>query len=142
MIAATYTALKSQIETAVGLAGKVYDSARLTPEDELIRDLYLILFPTAPFDPTSGRYLAVADWVNVTATFEYDIRFCATTAAGVLALMDRAAGVVQGKTLTVAGRVCAPMSFAASSRVVPDRSVKPPLFYGDATVEFISRPGT
>lgn len=141
MIGATYTALKARIESGTGLSGKVFDAARVTNDGELIRDLYLILFPSAPDDVEAGRYMAVADWDSMTAVFDYRLRFVGRSLDEVHLLMDRALPLLTGHRVVVAGRRNDPIKPRAIGEVRPDYAVRPPLFTGDVGLRFISRPG-
>lgn len=139
MIAAHYSAMKACIESRPALAGKVFAAARLNPQGGLVRETYVILFPTAP-DLDDDRFTAVQA-EGSTATFEFDVKAVAPTADGVMHVMDHLTAALVGASLDVAGRRCDPVVLTSSDPVAPDDDSSPPMFYADLEFTVVSRRG-
>lgn len=137
MIAEHYAAVKTLIESAPALAGKVFPAARTNPDGGLVRDTYVILFPSAP-ELDDDRLTAVQSALS-TATFEFDVRAVAPTAVGVLNVLDHLIPQIAGAIITVDGRRCDPARVASPDPVTPDDSTSPPMYYADVELTVVSR---
>lgn len=140
MIQATFDALKSRIETAQGMSGKVFNSVRFKDGGGLAYENYVIVNPTVPDEFASDRYLATAVF-DSRATFLFDLRAVGTSQGACTKVIERTLGVLLGQRLTIAGRTCDPIMLDTPGKVRPDESVKPFLYYADFAVEVITRPG-
>lgn len=122
------------------LAGKGFDTMRVSSTGEAIRDNYWVLFASTAGDLDDERYLA-PQRAESKAVYRYDFRAVGTTTAAVLLFVDRANEQVIGHRLPVAGRVCDPIRVlpdVEGGRVRFDATTR--LFYLDQTYEFTSRP--
>jgi hypothetical protein len=134
-----YDALTSRLELAPVLAGAVHDSARTNDEGGLVRANYLIAYVPAPEAIVSGRFTAIATY-DSELSFIVDLKAVGTSARMAGAVFDAALGQLVGHRLIVPGRDCTPITVDDQRRIEPDRTVKPPLFVGTASIAFISRP--
>jgi len=133
-----YSAVKDRLEADTALLNKVFPSVRLDSTGDLIRESYLILYPTSPEELDDYRFTKEQD-INSTATFIYDLKAVSSTAEGAGEVADHAITQLVGARLTVAGRKLDQIRMTGASRVEPDTSVKPPLFYCDLEFTLISR---
>lgn len=135
---AEFNAFKAALSEPAQLAGKVDTSVRVTTAGEAVRTNYVIAFPAAVgYD--DERYTA-SQRFGSTRMCEFDVRFVAVDADGVLILAEAAMKHLLNLTLTVPGRVCDPIWVdrgVQSERVKFDRTAR--LFYLDVTYEFKSR---
>lgn len=135
---AHFAALKT-LADAGSLTGRIFDTVRVNDGGGLIQDQYVILYRSAP-DVESDRFTKVANTGDV-LTFEWDVRAVGTTAELAAATLEAFLVRVVGQSLTVSGRSCTPLTVGVSGgRAVPDQSVKPHLFFVDASVSCVSRP--
>lgn len=135
MIEATYTALKSLLETTLL---PVHDSAVVNDQDELERATYLILFAPVPDDVESRYSMGVTS--DGVAEFDYDLRIVGAAFSALLKAQDRVRNTIVGKYLTVPGRQPSRMRMEFGKSEL-DRSVKPGLWVCDTGILFTSRPG-
>ena len=133
---APYLALKDMLsETGY----PVFPSARVTEQDELIREEYWLLTPPVGADREPERYSAT---YSPTGPVDYDIDVKAVgrTDEVVLVMIDKLRAFV-GSSVEVAGRVSSPLRLEAGP-VSLDRTVKPGLWFCDLGLLFTSREGT
>ncbi|WP_460801479.1 hypothetical protein [Microbacterium sp. GXF6406] len=133
-----YTAAVALIE-ATGLT--VHDSLRYDSEGRLARDTYLIAFPAIPYDVEQARFSAVPDFDTGITRVDLDIQAVATTARGATKALSRALRALVGQTLLVPRRSCDPIRLTLTTSAQDDRTIQPPLFYADGSVEITTRPG-
>lgn len=134
-VEATYSALRARLEST-GLP--VYDSALVTPEDELIPGTYFILFAPTPTDRTERFTEAVS--VDSAGDYDVDVRVVGGTLTGLLGAVDRLRTAFVGHRLVVENRKCSPIHVEAGKALL-DRSIKPGLWVCDMGLLFTLRPG-
>lgn len=139
MIDEYFTALKARIEAGTGLAGRVYDTVRLDATGVLIRDNYVVLYAPVPVDVPQERFSQVQTFAD-TVEFEVDFRVVGVNPGAVRLTMSRVLGQLVGHQVVITGRHPAKLTAAGGSRVREDQSVKPFLYYADASAEWVSRP--
>lgn len=129
MIAAHRDAVQARLEAR--FPGKVFDTARLDPDGEFVRDNYLILFAGSPVE-TGGDRQVYAQVVDDNAVFDYTVRVVATSASVALDMLDAVHIELLGWTPTIPGRRCQRLHYPRQNpRVQTENSVKPPLFWVD-----------
>lgn len=138
MIDEYFTALKSRIEAHPGLSGRVYGTFR-SDASGLVRDNYVILYSPVPLDVPQERFTEIQTFDGAV---EFDARFKVVAVDEANARRLQAAVLTQlvGFMLTIDGRQPAKVTLGPVREVTPDTSVKPFLFYADASVEWTSRP--
>lgn len=136
-LATHHAAFKTLLAGGI-LAGKVSDVIRRNGAD-LVRDNYAVLRPTAPM-LENGRYLALED-VDATARYRYDVRYVATSLAGVLQWQQAGRERLLTKVLVVPGRVCDPIQLVPAVEEGYEHDPVADLFHVDDTYEFWSRRG-
>lgn len=136
---AEFNAFKSELGVPTVIAGRVYSAVRYTDAGEPVRDNYAVAFPGVP-DIDDGRYTSAQQYES-TRLCEFDVRFVATTADGVLLWLDAALKHLLGRTLTVANRVCDPIRVdrSANDRAGMQFDKTARLYYLDTTFVFTSR---
>ncbi|MDR7189781.1 hypothetical protein J2Y46_002607 [Microbacterium sp. BE35] len=139
MIDEYFTALKTRIEAGTGLAGKVYDTVRLDAAGALIRDNYVVLYAPVPVDTPQERFSQVQTFAD-TVEFEVDFRVVGVSPQAVRLTLSRVLTQLVGHQVAITGRVPAKVTVSGGSRVREDQSVKPFLYYADASAEWVSRP--
>jgi hypothetical protein len=128
-----YAAVKARLEAATIFTGRVWDSARLDANAELVRDTYLILFGGAPDKLGDGRNTAPQQ-ADSKATYIYTVRAVGTSPTAVRGFLNGAINQLVRFTPVVAGRKCEPMRLdpaGSSGEVKPDNNVNPPMFFAD-----------
>ena len=139
MIAATFSAFSTLVAGLPGIPD-IDEIERVTTGGEAVRANYVVVYPPAIPDLDDQRYTAPQRAVS-RAVHRFDVRPVATSADGLLFLVDALMGGLIGASLSVPGRVVEPL------RLVPgveegaaryDRTAR--LFYMDLTFETISRP--
>ena len=136
---AEYSAFRARLESNAKLAGKVDSSVRLTTTGEAVRANYVIAYPAAPSDMDDGRFTALQR-ADSGRDFEYDVRYVAVDADGVLVLAEAAHEQLIAHSLTVAGRSCTPLRLVPGGdarRVEFDRTAR--VYYMDESFRFSSR---
>lgn len=136
MLRAHYNAVKTRLEAASVLSGKVDASVRVN-DGEAVRANYVVLYPTGPSVLDDGRFTKLQQ-ASSRATFLYDIRAVAVDADGCGLLTEAVYAQMIGATLTVTGRRCWPCRLDEAGRVEFDRTAG--LFYCDSVIELISDP--
>lgn len=138
MIADVYNAVKARLELNAALSGKVSPSARLNAADNLVRDNYVIVFPTPPIVLDDDRF-SKPQALDSDATFFVDVKIVAVDALGCALLTDAVMTQLIGHQLVITDRACTPAQLDSTTTVRPDNSVTPPLFFCDLSFEIISR---
>lgn len=136
---AEYNAFKTALGMPSVLSGKVFTGVRYTDAGEPVRDNYVVAFPSVP-GVDDQRYTAPQTYES--ARFcEFDTRFVATAADGVLLLLDAAMQHLLNRVLVVGGRVCDPIRVdrTANDRTGMQFDKTARLFYMDVTFTFVSR---
>lgn len=130
MIADHYDAVQARLEGR--FPGKVFDTVRLNPDGEYVRDNYLILFGGAPVE-TGGDRQARTQVLNDNAVFDYTVRVVATSVHNILGMLDAVTTQLFEWTPDIPGRVCKRLHYPPRQKpeVQVENSVKPPLFYVD-----------
>ena len=134
---AHYDALKARIELAPTLTGKVDSSVRIKVPGEVVRDNYVVLWPTGPDDLGDGRFTGVQR-AQSRARYRYDVRAVAVDANGCMLLAQAILDQTVGHTLTVDGRACRPCRLDECGRVQHDKTVN--LYFQDLVIEVLSEP--
>jgi hypothetical protein len=136
---AHYAAVKARLQADAALTDKVFDSARIDADGNLVRDQYLILFGS-PGSRDTGR-LTAAQSATADASFDYTIRAVSVSVDGCFMLLEKVYAQLAGFVPTIAGRYCNPISLDGSGfEVEPDMSVSPPLYSVDVDVTLASSP--
>ncbi|RLP76331.1 hypothetical protein D9V32_05530 [Mycetocola tolaasinivorans] len=120
-----------------GLAGRVFDAARLDAKGGLVRDNYLIIRITR--DSLGDDRLAAPQLPDSDAEYYIDVRAVATTPAGARLLLTSADAQLLEGPLLVRQRKCTRPVCDVIRPMDTDMSVTPPLFYVDAGYSFGSR---
>lgn len=136
---AEFDAFKAALSTPTQLAGKVFEGVRVTDAGETPRENFVVVKWDVPrFD--DERYTSSQAYES-TRFYDVDVRFVATSHAGVMVLTDAALKHLLRLVLTVPGRVCDPIREDRTANdtqgVQYDRTAR--LFYLDTTFTFISR---
>jgi len=136
---AEFDAFKAALSTPPQLVGKVFEGTRTTDAGEPPRENYVVVqFGIPRFN--DERYTAPQVYGS-TRFYEVDVRFVATSHAGVMTLADAALKHLLRLVLTVPGRVCEPIREDRTANdlqgVQFDKTAR--LFYLDTTFTFISR---
>ena len=137
---AEFSAFRARLEAHPILAGKIDTAIRITTTGEAVRENYVVAYPASPTRLDDDRYTAVPTAVSA-SDFDYDVRYVAVDADGVLILADATHKQLVGHRLTVAGRACSPLRLVPGveeGRVEFDRASR--LYYLDDTFRFTSRP--
>jgi len=132
-----YDAVKALIESDAELT--VYPAVRLDDGGGFIRDAYVILSPCLPVEISSGRFTADA-LITSPATFIFDVTCVAETALMAGRVMERVLAQTLGQRPVISGRRVSAITLESADKVLPDATVKPPLFYGDMALRLVSRP--
>lgn len=139
MIDEYFTALKARIEAGTGLAGKVYDTVRLDATGALIRDNYVVLFSPVPVATPQERHAHVQTFAD-TVEFDIDFRVVGISPQAVRLTLSRVFTQLVGHQVAITGRQPAKVTVSGGSRIREDQSVKPFLYFADASAEWVSRP--
>lgn len=135
---AEYNAFKLALSEPPQLAGKVETSMRVTNAGETVRANYAIAYPGVP-EFYDNRYTA-GQVFESTRTCEFDVRFVAVDADGVMILAEAAMKHLLNRVLSVPGRVCDPiwlMAGVEENNLEFDRTSR--LYYMDTSFSFVSR---
>lgn len=135
---AEYAAFRARLESNAKLAGKVDSSVRLTTTGEAVKANYVIAYPAAPLGLDDMRFTALQR-AESDREFEYDVRYVAVDADGVLVLAEAAHEQLIAHKLSVSGRACTPIRVVTDDgrRVEFDRTAR--VFYMDESFRFWSR---
>ncbi|MEO5920612.1 MAG: hypothetical protein ABIQ01_05655 [Pseudolysinimonas sp.] len=133
-----FAAVRTLLVAGPNLANRVFDTARVDAQGQLIRDTYAVLFGGTPDDRDDDRNTAPQQ-VDSTAEYVYTTRSVSITADGARKVADQVAAALIGKVATVTGRRCDPLRQTLGGDAEPDRSVTPPLYYIDDEYTLVSR---
>lgn len=145
MLKAHYDAVKARLEEHVALSGKVHDAVRVNDAGEFVRAAYVVL--TAGMPETGGDRHARSQTHQDNAVFDFKLRAVGTSVNAVMGLLDAVSSQWLGWVPTVAGRRCFAMRYPRQeAAVLPELSVRPPLFYADVEYtlrsHFLTRSGS
>ncbi|MFZ4843952.1 hypothetical protein [Mycetocola saprophilus] len=130
-------AIEERVRGGEGLAGRVFDAARLDSKGGLVRDNYVIV--TVARGSLGDERLTAPQRADSDADYYIDIRTVATTAAAARMLLDRTEQQLLNGPLAVQGRACTSVVCGVTRPIATDMTVTPPLFYVDADYSFTSR---
>ena len=139
MIDEYFTDLESRIEAGTGLAGKVYDTVRLDATGGVIRDNYVILYSPVALDIPQTRFTEIPTFAS-DVEFESDLKVVGISGQAVRQMLARVMTQLIGYKTTITGRQPARISLGSQGRVREDTSVKPFLYFAEASIEWTSRP--
>jgi hypothetical protein len=136
-IAAHYNAVSTFLAGGVDLTDRVFDTARVDAQGQLIRDTYAVLYGGSPDELDDKRFTAPQQ-VSSRAEFVYPVRSVSITPDGARKLADKVSSRLVGGVVTVEGRSCDPMRLTLGGGVETDRSVTPPLYFIDDEYTLVS----
>ena len=132
-----YTPVLDRLTANAALSGKVFDSVRVTPAGEAIRENYAVIMSVLPVSLDDERFTA-RQALESSGDVAVDIRVAATSASGLRWWVDAVTTQLVGAVLTVSGRVCEPIRWdlpATPGRYDPT----PRLHWQDIEFLFMSR---
>lgn len=103
-----YTPVFNRLNAVSSLAGKVFDSVRVTSAGEAVRENYVVIMNVLPVALDDERYTA-RQALESSGDVAVDVRVAATSAAGRRFLVDAVTTQLVGHALTVTGRTCEPI---------------------------------
>lgn len=124
---------------ATGL--EVVDALKYDDNGDLVRDTYIIAFPALVSGIEQARATSPVDFDNGIRTVTLDLQAVSPKATTAAKALSRAMGALVGKTIAVTGRTCDPIRLQMATGVADDRSILPPIYYVDGSVQITTRPG-
>lgn len=145
MLKAHYDVVRARLEEHVALKAKVHDAVRVSESGEFVRAAYVVL--TAGMPETGGDRQARAQIHHDNAVFDFKVRAVGTSVNAVMGLLDAVSAQWLGWVPAVAGRRCSAMRYPRQDvEVLPELTVRPPLFYADVEYtlrsHFLTRSGS
>lgn len=138
MIDEYFTDLENRIASGEGMSGRVFDTVRLDGNGALIRENYVILFSPVALDIPQSRFTKVQTFED-DVEFEADLRVVGTTPATVRRMLSVVMRQLVGHLASAPGRQPAKVTLGSQDKVREDQSVKPFLYFANASVEWTSR---
>jgi len=135
-----FTVLDTRLKLGQGLADKTYDTLRLDPDGNLLRENYVVLFSPTLDEGEVERYMKEPD-ADDAIPFEVEVRVVGTAVPNVRKMLSVAVGQFRGFRVGIEGRSPVMLRCVGVTQVRPDTAVKPFLYWASTSFAWTSRKG-